>query len=580
MSETRNNRFEIDLDEIERQLRRSADLPVNEPQARPAQPALGSSADPLAELARIVGQDDPFIGILGDGNGTAGAPIAAAHAAVEPVPAPPAGGEAGRTVMPAAVTPRAAPASAAPPALSDEERGVLGSDSVAPLRATRGEASFDPVVEAYGSHDAALDTDDFRPLPPRHSRARLVAVLAVLLVTVLGAAAAFTWRRGGVNLASSGPPPLIRADSAPLKVAPENPGGMDIPDQSKQIYEGMAETGKSRVLDRQEQPIDVREMARAMPVPDVPPPASVPPALPASPPTQSSSGPGPVAAIPGVREEVSPEGSTSPSPTGTTRAAARPQNALTALGEPRRVRTVAVRPDGSMLGPPGSAAMSEPTAGVIPTSALPPPISVATVSVPANGVSAPSAPAASASQADAGTPSGPVVAVLPPERPRSDPRVQSASIAAMVESYAAPTQTAAVPSAAAAPDAPAAGGEAAQPEGPVVSVRPPARPRGLGERVASADPEEPAAEAPSAGGGTYAVQLAVRPTEQDARAAWDRLGERFAADLGGKPATVTEAQVNGKTVYRVRVTPLSRQDANTLCTRLKSSGGQCWVVTN
>src|SRR3712207_5737860 len=43
-----NSRLALDIEEIERQLR----------QARPA-PA-GAKGDPLAELARIVGQDDPF----------------------------------------------------------------------------------------------------------------------------------------------------------------------------------------------------------------------------------------------------------------------------------------------------------------------------------------------------------------------------------------------------------------------------------------------------------------------------------------------------------------------------------------
>jgi cell division septation protein DedD len=72
----------------------------------------------------------------------------------------------------------------------------------------------------------------------------------------------------------------------------------------------------------------------------------------------------------------------------------------------------------------------------------------------------------------------------------------------------------------------------------------------------------------------------VRPTEDAARAAYDQLADKFATDIGGKPATVTQAQVNGRSVFRVRVTPLSREEANTLCTRLKASGGQCFVVAN
>ena len=52
MTNTARNRFAIDLDEIQREL------------AKP--PAQGSAPkhDPLSELARIVGQDDPFRTIL------------------------------------------------------------------------------------------------------------------------------------------------------------------------------------------------------------------------------------------------------------------------------------------------------------------------------------------------------------------------------------------------------------------------------------------------------------------------------------------------------------------------------------
>ena len=58
MAEVSKSRLDLDIEEIERQLRRSS------AQAGP------SKSDPLAELARIVGQDDPFRAIL-DGDGPA-----------------------------------------------------------------------------------------------------------------------------------------------------------------------------------------------------------------------------------------------------------------------------------------------------------------------------------------------------------------------------------------------------------------------------------------------------------------------------------------------------------------------------
>ena len=56
MSESVKPRFAIDLNEIERQLAQAGN-------PHPQQAPVGRS-DPLAELARIVGQDDPFKSIL------------------------------------------------------------------------------------------------------------------------------------------------------------------------------------------------------------------------------------------------------------------------------------------------------------------------------------------------------------------------------------------------------------------------------------------------------------------------------------------------------------------------------------
>ncbi len=36
----------------------------------------------------------------------------------------------------------------------------------------------------------------------------------------------------------------------------------------------------------------------------------------------------------------------------------------------------------------------------------------------------------------------------------------------------------------------------------------------------------------------------------------------------------------GKTVYRLRVGPYSREDATSMCSQLQSSGGQCFIAKN
>jgi hypothetical protein len=41
---------------------------------------------------------------------------------------------------------------------------------------------------------------------------------------------------------------------------------------------------------------------------------------------------------------------------------------------------------------------------------------------------------------------------------------------------------------------------------------------------------------------------------------------------------VIKAQVNGATVYRLRVVGLSKSDAAVLCARVKVNGGNCFVA--
>ena len=65
MSDSAKKRLAIDLDEIERQLRQTAPpaTPDHAPPQRGGDTA-GTKPDPLAELARIVGQDDPYRTLL------------------------------------------------------------------------------------------------------------------------------------------------------------------------------------------------------------------------------------------------------------------------------------------------------------------------------------------------------------------------------------------------------------------------------------------------------------------------------------------------------------------------------------
>lgn len=80
--------------------------------------------------------------------------------------------------------------------------------------------------------DDFYDGDD----EPRFSRKKWIGgILAVLIVGGFGVGIWYAYDQGvkkGVQLA----PPIISADTSPVKVKPDDPGGMDIPNQDKEVF--------------------------------------------------------------------------------------------------------------------------------------------------------------------------------------------------------------------------------------------------------------------------------------------------------------------------------------------------------
>jgi cell division septation protein DedD len=109
-----------------------------------------------------------------------------------------------------------------------------------------------------------------------------------------------------------------------------------------------------------------------------------------------------------------------------------------------------------------------------------------------------------------------------------------------------------------------------------------AKPKPEPVKVASAEDSAEAAPAATAstGGGGFAVQLAAPGSEQDARGISTRLGQKYAALLDGRQPSVVKAEVGEKSIYRVRVGSLSREEAKSLCGKIKAKGGDCFVANN
>ena len=98
-------------------------------------------------------------------------------------------------------------------------------------------------------------------------------------------------------------------------------------------------------------------------------------------------------------------------------------------------------------------------------------------------------------------------------------------------------------------------------------------------RLAAAPPMgAPRAPVPGAASGGALVQLGAFPSEATANAAWSAVAKRFGyvATLGKQ---VVPAEVNGRTMYRLRVNAGSAGAAADVCGRLKVAGESCFVTS-
>jgi hypothetical protein len=280
-------------------------------------PAKGDS-DPLAELARLIGQTDPFSGF-----GRANQPMPPRqtdpYRRPEPEPEPEPEIDEGPPAGPPPWMQRAAQQEAAPQLDFDA--------SVHPLR--RYAAAHPPAEPEY--HEAppfAADTDQHVQADParyddalygqpdpgayeapqpdaayaddpyayqdgygdeaeqdqKPRRGGMITVVAVLALAVVGTGGAFAYRTY-MGSPRGGEPPIIRADASPTKVvpAPSGDGAAKVPDR-------MATSGAEKIVPREEAPVDVNAAARPLspppnanpPTAAIAPPAAKPPAAPAA----------------------------------------------------------------------------------------------------------------------------------------------------------------------------------------------------------------------------------------------------------------------------------------------------------
>lgn len=126
--------------------------------------------------------------------------------------------------------------------------------------------------------------------PPR--RRRLLPMLLLLILVAAGGLVGWQYLASLSEGSGQGEIPMVRADPGPVKVRPDDPGGMKIPNQDKLVYERLGE-GAAPMVERL-MPSAEKPMAPPMPsgasVP-MPPPAAMPAPAPAPAPMMADAAP-------------------------------------------------------------------------------------------------------------------------------------------------------------------------------------------------------------------------------------------------------------------------------------------------
>jgi len=212
--------------------------------------------------------------------------------------------------------------------------------------------------DQYGAYDDGAYEQPYGEPPedeaPKARRGGMMTVVAVVLLAVVGTGAAFAYRTF-VGSPRSGEPPIIKADAGPNKLIP--PGAGD--GSGKQITDRLGEKSAERVVTREEQPVDMN--ART----------------------------GPRVVFPPLTQNTNPPTVASASTTTRPTGSGVGNGTLSGGEEPRKIRTLSIRPD-----QPDASAAAAPATRSQPTRAASPantastgtanaPVSLAPQSAPA-----------------------------------------------------------------------------------------------------------------------------------------------------------------------------------------------------
>ncbi|UVD58339.1 SPOR domain-containing protein [Rhizobium sp. Pop5] len=417
------------------------------------------------------------------------------------------------------------------------------------------------------------------------SRARSMRRLlagAVVLVVFAGVGYGVyssVWNGEGLGIVASGEPRVIVADKEPVKVVPENPGGKTVPNQDKAVYDrvaGSAEEPKQKALvSSDEAPVDVVQRTLT------------PEALPED--DENA----------GANDQITPTavGETEDPRLLPNQGSADNNSASdadkTPSVSPRKVRTMIVKPDGTLVAREEPAPADQPAPSAPATSSAQPAQSAQATS-PVQPALAPQS-----------TPSAKPAPVVPAVGGTAGSFPPNAEVASADARSAAPVETAPVqPTSAGKTDAQAAPADApVKPvkttaitdTAPVPIARPAEQPVNVVSTVTEKGNVKPSAQQPkttqvaaaapvaaqpqqAASAGGYGLQIASLPSEDEANKSYASLSKKFASVLNGRSHEIRRADIAGKgTFYRVRIPVGSKDEAAALCEQYRAAGGSCLI---
>jgi hypothetical protein len=355
---------------------------------------------------------------------------------------------------------------------------------------------------AAEDYDPEYDDDAYLPAhgdefydeaPRRRLKGWMLVGVAAVAAIVVGTSGLFAYRALFGPDTVAVPAKLISPDSGPTKMVPKGSQSADNKRAQDRIG-GEPARNNERIVSREESPLDQSRIPQGGTADRIP------------------SG-----TVTAAAPQFSPAPAQSPLAAPAQAAPASTANLST---EPRRVRTVTVRADGSVV---------------------------------SNQPSAPTAAARTAPSVSASTPmalNNNQAPVLPPQRPATT-------------SSAQPLRG----------DNPWSSGAASSGQVGTQAALPP---------QPQQQPAPTVAVQSAAPAGSYVVQVAAQKSEGEAQQTWQALQQKYSGVLAGQQASIRRVDLGERGVfYRAQVGPFTtRAQASEVCQSLKAAGGECVIQRN